>query len=222
MDYLVLGIAVLILSVTGYRGYRLGAIKMTLYVVILLFSTLVSGAIAKPVSYLIKENTSIYTNIEKSVTKVVKKQSVEWGDSIKITDLSFPDYMIPKDVSTDINDYISYDEMAGAVAKPIADHIFFALVYVWLNIIVYLIVRIVIGTIGVISKLPVVRDVNKLMGLTIGVIEGVLILWLLFLLLQAYGSEEWAQEMFTQIKDNEFLNWIYNHNLLTIYAKKLL
>ena len=73
-----------------------------------------------------------------------------------------------------------------------------------------------------VTKLPVIKELNKLAGFAVGLMEGVLLVWLLCLALQACGSESWAQETFVQINDSSFLSWIYNHNLLAGYMRVLL
>jgi hypothetical protein len=214
MDYIALIIALVILLAAGYRGYHAGAIRMILYVAILIFTTVISGILAKPISYAVKENTSLYTNIENSVASMLREQ--EFVSVNEINQLPFPDYMLDE-----IPDNIAAGEdLVMAAAKVIASQIFYALVYICLNIVIYVAVRIVVGTFGIVSRLPIIRELNKLAGFVIGLVEGILVLWLLCLLLQACGSEAWAQDMFIQIKANDFLNWIYNHNLIAAYIGK--
>jgi uncharacterized membrane protein required for colicin V production len=71
----------------------------------------------------------------------------------------------------------------------------------------------------VISKLPVIHGVDKLMGIVFGIIETVLILWTLYgivmiLDMGVIGSlvKEWAA-------GNEILEWFYRHNYLVYWLE---
>lgn len=216
MEYIAMGVTVVVLSAAAYRGYRAGIVKMILYIAALLITVTVSGIFMKPVSEALKNNTSLYTNIEKSVEKAIKEYEIT--DIQAVGELPFPDYMLEevgeiKNVSSNA---------ASAVASVIALQIFDALVYIGLNILIYIVIRVAMGALNIITMLPIVKEANKLAGLLVGLFEGIIVLWLICLLLQACGSEAWAQDIFVQIKGNDFLSWIYNHNLLRGFVTRVM
>jgi len=88
--------------------------------------------------------------------------------------------------------------------------------------VLYLALRIVLGAFGIVARLPVIRELNHLAGFLLGLAEGLVFLWLICLLLQACGSEPWAQQVFVQINDNSLLSWIYNHNVVADFLAKLI
>lgn len=216
MNYLVLIVVIAILALSAWRGYRAGIVRMILYVATLVFTIVLTGILLRPVGMLLKENTSLYQNIETSVAEVIRAHELVDMESLK--ELPYPEYML-EEVEEAIDGSGNLTDMAAAV---VANQIFNAIVYICLNIVVYIIIRIVIGTFDVVTKLPVIKELNKLAGFAVGLMEGVLLVWLLCLALQACGSESWAQETFVQINDSSFLSWIYNHNLLAGYMRVLL
>ena len=215
MDYIALGVAVAVLVLAAWRGYRLGIIKMLLYVAVLLITMVLSGILVRPAAEMVKNNTSLYANIEEAVADMIEDHEVTNIEAAM--NLPFPEYMLEE-----IQQAMEVDStVADVAAEVIASQIFNAIVYICLNILIYVILRIIVSALGIVAQLQVIKEVNKLAGFAVGVLEGIVILWLLCLLLQACGSEEWAQDMFVQINNSDFLSWIYNHNLLVGFIKNI-
>lgn len=215
MDSIVLITAGVILALAAFRGYRAGMVRMVLAIVTLIVTVVLTGLLLRPVSLLVKENTSLYDNIQTSVLEVIDEYDISDSESLK--DLPFPEYVL--DNIDTVPDAV--DDFKMMTARAVTDQIFHALIYVCLNIVIYVILRIIMGAFNVVTRLPVVKELNKLAGFLLGLAEGIIFLWLLCLLLQACGSEEWAQEIFVQINESSLLSWIYNHNVVADFLGKL-
>ena len=215
MDSFVLIACVAILALLGWRGYRMGLVKVLLYIAILILSVALSGFLVRPISLAIKEHTSLYENVQESVKEVIDEQ--EFADAVSIEEfvgeLPFPEYVLDA-AEEQVRTVSGTEAIKDIVAGVIASKIFNAIIYIGLMVIIYVGLAIVAGALNVITMLPVIKEVNKLAGFAAGLVEGMIILWVLFILIQACGSESWAQEIFVQINDNEFLSFIYNNNLI--------
>lgn len=229
MDSLVLIVCVAILALFAWHGYRTGLVQVLLYIVILVLSVALSGFLVKPISAAVKENTSLYENVEKSVKEVVDQyefQDIENTDledirSIEefVGELPFPKYILEE--AQDLSIMVSGTEaVKDVIAEFIAYKIFNAIIYIALMVVFYVGFSIVASALKIITRLPVIREVNKLTGLVAGLVEGVIIIWVLFIVIQACGSEVWAQEIFVQINENEFLSFIYNNNVIVNVLSK--
>ena len=216
MNYIAMIVAGIVLVFAAYRGYRAGIIRMILYVAALVITIVLTGFLLKPVSHLVKENTSLYTNINQSVAQVISEHNIADMESLK--ELPYPEALIGQ-IETPA---AAIEDFEQFVANSLTDQIFNALIYVCLNIVLYLALRIVLGAFGIVARLPVIRELNHLAGFLLGLAEGLVFLWLICLLLQACGSEPWAQQVFVQINDNSLLSWIYNHNVVADFLAKLI
>lgn len=214
MNYIVFAVALAILVLSAWRGYHAGIVKMILYIVSLVLTIMLAGALLRPVSLLIKNNTSLYRNIERSVEQAVNEYDIVNIDSLK--ELPFPEYMT-KNITSGTS-----ENLKNIVASVVSDQIFNAIIYICLNIIIYIVIKIIIGTFNIVTKLPVIKEINRLAGLVAGLMEGILLLWLFCLVLQAFGSENWAQEIFAQINNSSFLSWIYNHNMVEKFFHRII
>lgn len=216
MNYIVLIAVIAVLALSAWRGYRAGIVRMVLYIVTLVLTIVLAGLLLRPVSLLVKENTSLYQNIETSVEEVINEHEI--ADIESMNQLPFPEYML-EGIAEDVT--ITGD-FAHVVAMGLSSQIFNAIIYICLNLVIYIVIRIIVGTFNIITRMPVVRELNKLAGFAVGLAEGIILVWLLCLVLQACGSEIWAQKIFVQINENAFLSWIYNNNFVEMFLSKFI
>ena len=97
--------------------------------------------------------------------------------------------------------------MAAVIAAKLAGLALNAIIY----IAVYLVVFAVTGVVG---RLPLIYQANKLLGLAFGIIEGLVIVWLLFAVITACSNMQWAAKALIEIGKNDLLSLIYNHNFI--------
>ena len=81
-------------------------------------------------------------------------------------------------------------------------------------LLVWRVIRTVLLPAKMLSRLPVIKGVDKLLGMILGILEVMILLWLLDALLLNYTSQlnQWMQE-------NEFLRWMYENNYLLVFEK---
>jgi uncharacterized YccA/Bax inhibitor family protein len=65
-----------------------------------------------------------------------------------------------------------------------------------------------------VSRLPVIKEVNKSLGGIVGLAEGVLVLWVACLVLTAFAGTSIGQNLLAAISDNGILNFIYSNNII--------
>lgn len=98
------------------------------------------------------------------------------------------------------------------MAEALADMVINAVTFVILFIIITILVKILIRLLDIITKLPVLHGVNSLGGGIIGLVESVIVLWLLCILVTAFSATDWGQNLCKAIASNGFLSLIYDNN----------
>lgn len=83
--------------------------------------------------------------------------------------------------------------------------------------ILHRIINFVFFSAKVISKLPVVHGVDRLLGGVIGVMETVIVVWVLFFLIMQFGLGVLGQQIVLLIQENKILTWLYEHNYLAYW-----
>ena len=92
------------------------------------------------------------------------------------------------------------------------------LAYVVTMLVVWIIIRAIIGALGIFSSLPIIRSVDRIGGLALGLIEGVLLIWILFLVLSLFSATPLGTQLMNEIYANPFLQILYNTNIFMNFA----
>lgn len=106
------------------------------------------------------------------------------------------------------------DIVVKAFAFRLADVIFQAIVYIIIFVVVWILLRIVVIASGLIARLPVIHGANKMLGMAAGLVEGLLIVWVLFMLLTAMSGNEHVAVALTDINNNALLKMLYENNVI--------
>ena len=216
MEYaLLIGVIVFLIAMTAY-GYLRGLIKIVLSMVATVATIVLAAVLTIPFSGVVK-NTGIGDGIEKSVRELVEQANIV--DEASIMEMDFPDEILKPiakgtaEAQSTIQEYV-IDELTDTIIK--------ALTFFVLTIVIYIIIRIIIAVLDVFSKLPIINGINKWAGAVVGLVQGLLFIWIASLVLTAFSDKSWAQEVFRQINDNGFLSFIYNNNMVIWLVTKLL
>ena len=81
-------------------------------------------------------------------------------------------------------------------------------------ILVYKIVDFILSSLKVISSLPVLKGVDKLLGFCVGAMEAVLIIWAAFLLIVAFDPAGISAAVTENVRENRLLTFLFQNNLL--------
>ncbi len=103
------------------------------------------------------------------------------------------------------------------LAKLIADILAFLITF----IVITIIARIVLGILGVIGKLPIIGGLNRFAGGVLGLVSGLLIVWILFVVITLLYQTSFGMTCFENITESEFLTFLYDNNLLMNYIGSL-
>lgn len=76
-------------------------------------------------------------------------------------------------------------------------------------------VAILCFTLDIISKLPVLHQINTLSGAILGALEGLVLVWIGFIIITMLGSTAFGQEALGLITESELLSYLYNNNILS-------
>lgn len=109
-----------------------------------------------------------------------------------------------------IKDYL-VDYICGIVINAVS--------FVGTFIAVKILLAIIAKILDIVSKLPVLKNLNKWAGFIMGACQGLLILWVICIVLTAFSATEWGNMLFTRIKGDRILSIIYNTNILLRWVK---
>lgn len=207
---LVLGI----LIVNGLIGLKAGFIKTIFSLLSMIVALMLTSWLSPMVNQSLQKNDKIHGYITDKVETMLSleeektdiKDQEEFIESLPLPK-SFRDTLIEqKDAKvSDLKAYIT-SYVTGVIINSLAFFLTFIVIMIALWILCF--------ALNIISKLPILNQINKLAGLIVGLMQGLIVVWILFVLLTVFGGSNFGQQAFILIEESKILSIIYNNNLL--------
>ena len=203
VDLIVLAIIALCIILGYVRGLTGSLIKILSFVL----SIVIAFVLFIPISNLVIENTQIDESLEQSIREMIigNEQNEESNMPEAITDY------IGQRVEQAADD--AKTAVVDSTARDVAETIVKAGTWVVLFIIARILLIFLKFITALIAKLPVIKQFDKLGGIAYGLIEGLIIVYLL-LALVSFIAPMFDNSIIVAIKDSFVGSIFYNNNLL--------
>lgn len=127
---------------------------------------------------------------------------------------------IPKELQEQMETFNNSEGYARLGATDFASYITAYFASLILNIIAYFItlliawasIRLVIGALGIFARLPLIRTADHILGLLLGAVQGLLIIWVIFLVISLFSGTSAGKTLMDQIYASPILEALYNTN----------
>ena len=202
MSWIIIDIAIiLIILVFTYIGYKLGLIKIAFGILSFVLALLISLLLYKPVSMVITNYTPLPQKIEEQVESRINTGNKE--------DTNF------------IENY--YKNAKKASAQYVAKSVSTSVINITSALIVFLLARIILLFIkfstDLISKLPIIKQLNTVGGLLYGVIGGFIIVYFIFTIISVLAPIFDFSKLIKLINSSIVANIMYNNNIIFMFLK---
>lgn len=226
INWLLIVIGVILIGFT-LNGRRMGFI----HTVFTLFSTIVAIMLTVWISPVVNKQIQQNDKFMDYTTKKIS-QMIDFTDSGKKTtdQVSFINKLpVPKAMRESLvenNNKEVYKTMAVKSFKEyVSESISRMIINAGVFVVVFIVISVALGVIclalDIISKLPVINGLNKTAGLLAGFIQGIVVVWIGFLILTAFAGTKLGQSAFELINANTFLSLLYNNNMLLKFVTNL-
>lgn len=221
------GIILLILLLFTLRGYRRGLIRTLASIAFFFLTAVLVQFITPHISSFLKEQTPLYGYLKEQCAEVfqIEKQEEEeepskleqarWIDSLPVPDT------LKKQLSEHNNKagytQLEADSFSEYIAGYMANLILNLLTYVAAFALVGVLLNVGIAALDLIAHLPVLHGVNQILGLFGGLLQGLLIVWIIFLVITVCVSTQPGSELMDMIRESPVLKTIYDSNILLKY-----
>ena len=102
------------------------------------------------------------------------------------------------------------------VSRSIAEISVKVLSFILTFILVAVILKMLSTMFGIVDKIPLLRQVNKLVGMGAGFIRGLIIIWLIMIVVAFVRNYEWGQIVLNMILNNPVAAFFYHHNWIAM------
>ena len=206
-------VIIAIIALCVFLGYKKGLTQYIIKIFSFIISLVVAFVLFKPVSNFVIQNTKIDETIKEAVINVVKDDVEETG---KVKE----DNNLPKALVEYINNTIenAVNEAKENVIEVAAEGIASATINVGVAILLFIIVRIALIFISMLSKiitdLPIIKQFDKTGGIIYGLLKSFVIIFVIFALLSFVSPMIEQTGIIVAINKSFIGSILYNNNLL--------
>ncbi len=210
----VLIVVLAILIGNALIGLKVGFIKTIFSLVSMVIALVLTVWISPNVTKMLKGNDKFHNMIREQVVKMLDLEAKETDISDEEDFMqglplpaSFRDSLVEhRDKGVEnLKEYVT-DYVTGIIINAVA----FILTFILSVIVLWALCF----ALDIVSKLPILNSINKLAGLAAGLVHGMVIVWVAFILLTMFSGAKFGQDAFAMIEENQILSFIYDNNLL--------
>ena len=205
VDLIIVGILVLCI----FLGYKRGLTGSLLKIVTFLLALIIAFILFKPVSNFIINNTKLDENLESSIKSMFLE--VEENDTSSNMPTAMTDY-----INKVIED--AADDAKTAVVETAARDVAISIINLGVVIVVYIIARIILifvkGIASLITKLPVIKQFDKLGGIIFGLLKALVIIYVILAIISFVSTVITDSGVIDAINQPFIGKGMYNNNIL--------
>lgn len=221
MDWICVVIGVVFL-ICFFVGWAQGLFKVLVSVAGLIASIVIATCVAPNISGYLEEHTTIDDNIAVYIAEELRfsQDGEETSRGVQVEVIN--ELPVSESLKSNILDNNNSEMYSALDAIGIYDYIAKSMAVVILNAVVFCVLvvvcRVFFATLGKtadgLTKLPIVRSVDKIGGGLLGGMKGLLLIWFFFLLLSITSTSLVSQEMIASINQFPLFKLLYDNNLL--------
>ena len=181
------GLCFLVFS--GYMGYRRGFIKEIVSIFFVFLSIALVWVINPYINDFIRQNTPVYSMVQEGCRSIVQSQA---GDAQRlnseeqrslIDDMKLPGLLkkgLEENNTTEVYRYLSVDSFTEYVANYLAVVVVNGISFLISYLLATILIRMATYALNLIAGLPILNGANKAAGGILGVIKGLIFIWIAF------------------------------------------
>lgn len=225
-NWLEIAVGLFLIGMILYGHYK-GFIRLAVSLVALIATLVIVNSAMPKVTVFLRDNTPVYTWVQQSVEKTFgldKVKEAGAGDGVPaiqrkvIESLNLPEElkgMLIENNNNEVYQMLGVDAFTDYIGDYLANIILSLVGYVVSFLIVYIVIRLIMKALDVVARLPILSGLNRIAGALLGGIQGLLLLWIGFLVLTACSGTVWGMSLIKQIEASSWLSFLYHYNIVS-------
>lgn len=223
MDILLI-VVLLILLGFGLHGYLRGLVRVVFSLVAVFVAIVFATAIEPYVTQFLQTQTPLYDTVKERCMEYLQssldeeiQHRADEQEEVAVLGMKLPAELqefFKENVTGQAGEVLegsgiyekAGDFVAGQIVHRLAWMLSFATVLILLAVVVHLL--------DVLAKLPVLRNINRIGGLAVGLLEGLIVVWIILLAVVLCQGTELGREWMSSVETNAFLRFLNDNNLL--------
>ncbi|MBQ8298594.1 MAG: CvpA family protein [Clostridia bacterium] len=221
-------IAIAFLVVSALVAYYRGFVKTFFGFISVILAILLACCFSKPLAMHIKESSEMDEWIIESITQIgkIEDDEIESGEEIEEEIQSGEKEELPtdaligfiNDLPESVSEALDIEESKNIALLNIATKTSDVVINIFSWVIIYFIVRIIVAVITVIfdgiMNIPILKSINNLAGLVIGIFVGIFRIYLFLAIIYFISNITNVLIFVNVIQTSGIVNAMYNNNLL--------
>ena len=200
------------------RGWRKGLLRILFGLIAILVLIGLVSFVTPYVSGFLKEHTGIYTMIEERCTRQIQERIENGMESSVGQDSAVAGISLPEKVTSYLtNSGETALESSGihqTLGERAADLILAGAAFLIALILAIIIVKLIDKGLGIVDHIPVLKGINRILGLFAGIFEAFILVSLFFLFVALIAGTETGEALTGYIDESEFLSFLYYQNII--------
>lgn len=223
MSWLTFVLLALVL-IFAIQGFQKGLLRMALSMVFFLLVLGVTSWLNPYISNFVRENTRWQSDIEEKCNQVLLEQMEGREDLQSITgqvsyieELPLPQTVKEKlmeNNNTEIYRRLAVETFVDYLGKYLSYAIINGICFLISFVIATILMYMILYAVDILTSLPVVGTLNRIGGICIGCVQGLIWIWVFFLIVTMLYDTQIGIYLRDQIQSDQILTWIYEHNML--------
>lgn len=154
---------------------------------------------------------------EERVNDHIDEQVEQQAEAAEQSGLSLPEKWLDQladSGSNAVNDIMEQSGIQETIAQNLAHFIMTGISFFIALIFISLVLHLIIRALDLVTKLPVIKHVNRTLGVMVGAVKGFLVVWIFLYFISLTCTSSFGIRMLDYINQSPFLTLLYEHNVL--------
>ncbi len=211
------------LTLSAIHGYRKGFLRIAISLFTIILVIAIVTVISPYISDYLTNHTKVYDALKTKVVEVFADNNAVYDNKIEENQVkTIESYDLPEIIKACLlknNTQEIYQAMAVSlfedyVAGYIAKIIINAISFIGSFLMLWILITFVILSADIIAKIPIIKGLNKLLGMFAALAGSLIIIWIGFFIAIIFFGNTLGNQMLKSINSSLFLSLLFNKNFL--------
>ncbi len=214
-------VVILVILVFGIIGLAHGFVESVFKILSFFISVFVALKFYPAVANILMKTSlylSLQASIEKNILKLLQEGEKQVSNTVGsfIESLALPQFM--KDMLAGGSNTDSVLNNQVQIAESISINLATIIINILSVILLFIAVRLLLMLLKYIftglAKLPVLKQMDRAAGFAVGIVEGILVVYLLMAVLTLFSSAQWFSQIHNELNRSLLAGYLYENNML--------
>lgn len=215
-------ITVGILVLFGWMGYRRGFIKEVVSMFFVVLSIALVWLINPYVNDFLRNQTPLYGTVQSGCQDFVMAQMDDYvtiGERKQqdmIEKLGLPDFLtdgLKENNNASVYRYLDVTSFVDYVADYLAVAFVNGISFLVSFVLATLLIRMITYALNIIARLPVIHGINRITGGVVGVLKGLLFIWVFLLIMTVLCNTDIGRQILALVEKDDILKFFYEKDI---------